>query len=240
MRIIKAKNYEEMSRKAANIFFSQIIFKPKSILGLATGSSVLGLYENLIKGYKDGDLDFSEVKTVNLDEYVGLAVTNDQSYRYYMENNLFNHINIKKENTNLPDGLAKDTDAECKRYDKCIEDLGGIDIQLLGLGHNGHVGFNEPGDIFVKGTHVITLDDSTIKANARFFADEKAVPRQAVTMGIQNIMLARKLVLCVSGKQKAKILKDVLFGEITPKIPGSVLQLHPDIIVVADADALEG
>lgn len=240
MRIIKTKNYDEMSRKAANIFFSQIVFKENSVLGLATGSSVLGLYNNLIDGFKIGDLDFSNVITVNLDEYVGLDSENDQSYRYYMNKNLFDHINIKKENTHLPDGLAEDAEAECAKYNKMIEDFGGIDIQLLGLGHNGHIGFNEPDETFIKETHVVTLDESTIKANSRFFADEKDVPRKAMTMGIQNIMQAKKIILCVSGEQKREILKKVMFGEITPKTPGSILQLHPDLTVVADEDALGG
>ena len=238
LEIIETKNYDEMSRKAANIFFSQIILKPDSVLGLATGSSVLGLYENLIKGYKNGDLDFSNIKTINLDEYAGLDKTNDQSYNYYMSNNLFNHINIKPENVNLPDGLAKDLKAECKRYNDLIENFGGTDIQLLGLGLNGHIGFNEPSDIFPKETHLVDLEESTIKANSRFFADEKDVPRQAVTMGIKNIIQAKKIVLCVSGKQKAKILKEVLFGCVTPKVPGSILQLHPALTVVADEEAL--
>jgi len=238
MRIIKAKNYDDMSRKAANIFFSQIIEKPDSVLGLATGSSVLGLYENLIKFYNAGDLDFSGINTVNLDEYVGLSCNNDQSYRYYMDNNLFKHINIKPENTNLPDGLAKDISAECARYNSLIEGFGGADIQLLGLGLNGHVGFNEPDDIFVKETHVVDLDESTIKANSRFFASESDVPKQAVTMGIKNIMQAKKVVLCVSGVKKAKILREVLYGDVTPQVPGSILQFHPDLIVVADEEAI--
>jgi len=238
MRIIKTKDYDDMSRKAANIFFAQITAKPNSILGLATGSSVLGLYKNLIESYKKGDLDFSGVTTVNLDEYAGLDGSNDQSYRYYMDNNLFNHVNIKKEYTNLPDGIAGDIEVECWRYNAVIEGFGGADIQLLGLGHNGHIGFNEPGEVFVKETHVVDLDDSTIKANARFFADEKDVPKKAVTMGIKNIMQAKKIVLCVSGQAKSKILKQVLFGEVTPRVPGSILQLHPDLIVVADEEAL--
>jgi len=238
MNIIKTKNYDEMSIKAAEIFISQIKSKPNSVLGLATGSSVLGLYESLIKSHKNDNLDFSNIKTVNLDEYAGLDGTNDQSYRYYMDNNLFNHINIKPENTHLPDGLAKDLQAECKKYNSDISSLGGIDIQLLGLGLNGHIGFNEPDDVFVKETHLVGLEESTIEANSRFFADKKDVPRQAITMGIQNIMHAQKIVLCVSGKAKASILKDVLFGEITPKVPGSILQLHPNLIVVADEDAL--
>jgi len=238
MKIIKTKNYDEMSSVAADIFFLQITTKPDSVLGLATGSSVLGLYENLIKEHVSGNLDFSNIKTINLDEYAGLGKTHDQSYRYYMDNNLFKHVNIKPENTYLPDGLAKDMKAECKRYNTLIENFGGADLQLLGLGLNGHIGFNEPGDVFTKETHLVDLEESTIKANARFFADEKDVPRQAVTMGIQNIMQAQKIVLCVSGKQKAKIVKEVLSGDITPKVPGSILQLHPDLTVVADEEAL--
>ncbi|MCL1809441.1 MAG: glucosamine-6-phosphate deaminase [Clostridiales bacterium] len=240
MRIVKTKDYDEMSRKAANIFFAQIVLKPDSVLGLATGSSVLGLYENLTASFKCGDLDFSEVKTVNLDEYAGLDGKNDQSYRFYMDGNLFSKVNIKKENTNLPDGLAKDMAAECARYNSLIESFGGVDIQLLGIGHNGHIGFNEPDCCFIKGTHVVDLSVSTIKANARFFADEKDVPSQAYTMGIQNIMQAKRIVLCVSGSQKAKILREALFGDVTPQVPGSVLQLHPDLIVVADEEALGG
>ena len=239
MRIIKTKNYDDMSRKAANIFFSQIVSKPDSVIGLATGSSVLGLYAELIESYRRGDLDFSGIRSVNLDEYVGLDGKSDQSYRYYMDNNLFDHVNIKKENTGVPDGLASDIQAECRRYDSLIESLGGTDLQLLGLGHNGHIGFNEPGDIFVRETHVVDLDESTIKANARFFEDENDVPRKAVTMGIQGIMRSKKLLLCVSGPQKAKILNEVLFGQITPRVPGSILQLHPDLIVAADEDALQ-
>jgi len=238
MRIIKTKDYNEMGRIAANIFFAQITQKPDSVLGLATGSSVLGLYENLIRLYNGGDLDFSRVKSVNLDEYIGLDGKSDQSYRYYMDNNLFKHINIKPENTHLPDGLAGDMGAECKKYEKLIESLGGVDLQLLGLGLNGHIGFNEPGDIFEKYTHIVDLEESTIKANSRFFANENEVPKQAVTMGIKSIMQAKKIVMCVNGEKKSKILKEVLFGVITPKVPGSILQLHPDFTVVADEEAL--
>ena len=238
MKIIRAKDFKDMSRKAANIFFAGIVEKPDCVLGLATGSSVLGLYENLIQFYNDGDLDFSGVKTVNLDEYAGLDGKNDQSYRYYMDNNLFEHVNIKPENTHLPDGRAGDMAAECNRYENLIKSLGGIDMQLLGLGLNGHIGFNEPDDIFVKETHIVDLDESTIKANSRFFPDESEVPRQAVTMGIKSIMQAKKIIMCVSGEKKSKILSEVLFGEVTPKVPGSILQLHPDFIVVADEEAL--
>ena len=236
--IIKAKDYNDMSMKAAAVFFELLAEKPDAVLGLATGSSVLGLYENLIAGYQSGTIDFSAVKTINLDEYAGLDGANNQSYRYYMNNNLFKHVNINKDNTHLPNGTAPDPDAECDRYNSLIESFGHADIQLLGIGNNGHIGFNEPGDGFVKGTHVVDLDESTIKANARFFEDEKDVPKQAYTMGIQNIMKAKKIVLCVSGRGKAEILREALFGEITPKVPGSILQLHPNLIVIADEEAL--
>jgi glucosamine-6-phosphate deaminase len=238
MRIIKTKNYDEMSRKAANIFFSQIVSKPDSVLGLATGSTVLGLYKNLINSYKSGDLDFSNIKTINLDEYAGLGETDDQSYSYYMHNNFFKHINIKPENINLIDGLAKDMNVECKRYNDLIESFGGTDIQLLGIGNNGHIAFIEPNDFFMKETHLVDLDEITIKANARFFANESDVPRKAVSLGTQNIMQAKRTLMCVSGKQKSKALREVLFGNITPKVPGSILQLHADFIVVADEEAL--
>ena len=238
MRIVKAKDYADMSAKAANLFFARLVTKPDSVLGLATGSSVLGLYGKLVESHRRGDLDFSLTKTFNLDEYVGLSPDDDQSYHHYMSENLFQHINIKRENARLPDGMAKDTRAECARYNALIEQAGGADIQLLGLGLNGHIGFNEPGDCFIKETHVVDLDASTIRANARFFADESQVPRQAITMGIQNIMRAKRVVLCVSGRQKAGILKAVLRGPVTPKVPGSILQFHRSLTVVADADAL--
>jgi glucosamine-6-phosphate deaminase len=238
MKIIKTKNYDEMSVEAASIFIKQVTSKPDSVLCFATGSSVLGLYENLIKAHKENNVDFSQIKTINLDEYAGLGEDNDQSYSYYMKTNLFNHINITHANTYIPDGLAKDLLAECEKYNSTLASLGSTDIQLLGLGLNGHIGFNEPSDEFPKVTHLVDLDESTIKANSRFFADEKDVPRQAITMGIQNIMHAKQIVLCVSGNAKAKILKEVLFGKVTPMVPGSILQFHPNLIVVADEDAL--
>jgi len=238
MNIIRARDFEDMSMKAADIVSAQVKRKPDSLLGLATGGSVLGLYANLTKDYENGNLDFSGIKTVNLDEYIGLDGVHDQSYRYYMDNNLFNHVNIKKENTHVPNGMSRDPGIECERYTNLIEKLGGIDLQLLGLGLNGHIGFNEPGIVFIKDTHVVELDESTIKANARFFAEEARVPGKAITMGIKNIMNAKKIVLCVSGKQKAGILKTVLFGDVTPLVPGSILQFHPDFTVVADEEAL--
>lgn len=238
MKIIRAKDYEDMSRKAANVIASQIILKNDSVLGLATGSTVIGLYKQLIRLYESGDLDFSEINTVNLDEYVGLSALHPQSYRYFMDNNLFKHVNIPPANTRLPDGMAKDTGKECSNYDAQIEELGGIDLQLLGLGLNGHIGFNEPDAIFPKGTHCVDLTESTIKANSRFFNNEDEVPKKAITMGIKNIMEAKMVVLCVSGKAKAPILPKVLFGPVTPNVPGSILQLHNNLTVVADLDAL--
>lgn len=232
MKYIKVKTYEELSRKAAAVIAAQVISKPNSVLGLATGSSPIGTYENLAKACDNGDLDFSEVTSVNLDEYVGLSTDNDQSYRYFMNKNLFEKINIKMENTNVPNGCATDIEAECKRYDALIEDLGGIDLQLLGIGLDGHIGFNEPCDEFVKGTNRVTLDPSTIEANARFFASIDEVPREAVTMGMQAIMQAKKVLLIANGKNKAEIMEKAFFGPITPKVPASILQLHKDLTVI--------
>lgn len=236
MRVIKVGGYDQMSRTAANIIAAQIIMKPDSVLGLATGSSPIGTYKRLIELNKSGDLDFSGITTVNLDEYCGLSVSHDQSYRYFMNTNLFDHINIKKENTHVPDGVAADYDEECRRYDKLIEELGGIDLQLLGIGHNGHIGFNEPDEVFEKYTHVMDLKQSTIDANSRFFAKKEDVPRQAITMGIKTIMSAKKILLIASGADKKEILERALYGPITPKVPASVLQLHPDLTVVCSVD----
>lgn len=236
MRVIKVGGYDQMSRTAANIIAAQIIMKPDSVLGLATGSSPIGTYKRLIEMNKSGDLDFSGITTVNLDEYCGLSVSHDQSYRYFMNTNLFDHINIKKENTHVPDGVAADYDEECRRYDKLIEELGGIDLQLLGIGHNGHIGFNEPDEVFEKYTHVMDLKQSTIDANSRFFAKKEDVPMQAITMGIKTIMSAKKILLIASGADKKEILERALYGPITPNVPASVLQLHPDLTVVCSVD----
>lgn len=238
MIICRAKDYNELSRKAANMIAAQVIMKPDCVLGLATGSSPIGTYEQLIEWYKKGDLDFSKVSSVNLDEYKGLDSENDQSYRYFMNTHFFNHVNIDKVNTSVPDGLEPDPDKACREYDEIIEKSGGVDLQLLGLGHNGHIGFNEPCDVFPCGTHCVDLAPSTIEANKRFFASEADVPRQAYTMGIRSIMLAKKIVVVVSGEDKADILKKVVCGPITPEVPASVLQLHPDVVIVADEAAL--
>ena len=238
MRLYRAKDYNDMSRKAANIISAQIILKPDCVLGLATGSTPIGTFQQLIARYQEGDLDFSQVRTANLDEYRGLTRDNDQSYYYFMYHNLFKEVNIDMANTNIPDGTNPDSAAEAARYDQVIRDLGGVDLQLLGMGHNGHIGFNEPGDAFDKGTHCVDLQPSTIEANKRFFASIDDVPKQAYTMGIQTIMSARKILLLVSGAEKAEILHKALCGPITPHVPASVLQLHNDVTVVADEAAL--
>lgn len=238
MRIYKRKDYQDMSRKAANIISAQIIMKPDSVLGLATGSSPIGAYQQLIEWYKKGDLDFSEVRTVNLDEYKGLSPDDPQSYRYFMNENLFKHVNIDIKNTNVPNGMAEEDAAECERYNQVIRSLGGIDLQLLGLGHNGHIGFNEPDDAFEKETHCVALTKSTLEANARLFDKPEDMPRYAYTMGIQSIMRAKKIVVVVSGEGKAEIVKRAFFGPVTPSVPASILQMHGDVTIVGDEAAL--
>ena len=238
MKIYRAKDYNDMSRKAANIISAQVIMKPGCVLGLATGSTPIGAYRQLVEWYKKGDLDFSEVTTVNLDEYRGLTRENDQSYYYFMNENLFDHINIDKSRTFLPEGMEADSDKACRDYNEIIQSVGGVDLQLLGLGHNGHIGFNEPGIAFETETHCVNLTERTIKANMRFFPAEKDVPRQAYTMGIKTIMSAKKILVVVSGEDKADIVKEAFFGPVTPAVPASILQLHNDVIVVADEAAL--
>ena len=238
MRIYVTEDYNAMSRKVANLLAAQVMMKPDCVLGLATGSTPVGAYQRLVELYRAGDVDFSQVKSINLDEYVGLAPTHDQSYRYFMQSNLFDHVNIDPSNTNVPLGLAEDPDAECRRYNQVIHDLGPIDLQLLGMGHNGHIGFNEPADAFPLETHVVDLTESTIQANARFFASADEVPRQAMTMGIQTIMQARKVLVAVSGQGKAEIVKKAFTGPVTPQVPASILQMHPDVILVGDKAAL--
>lgn len=238
MKVIKTKDYEQMSRVAANILSAQVIMKPKCVLGLATGSTPIGTYYQLIKWYEKGDIDFSEVTTINLDEYKGLSPENDQSYRYFMNTHLFDHINIDKNKTYVPNGLEPDSGKACSQYNQIIQKYGGIDLQLLGLGNNGHIGFNEPGSAFEKETHCVSLTQSTIDANARFFSSMDEVPREAYTMGIKTIMQAKKIVVVVSGLQKASIVKKAFFGPITPEVPASVLQLHNDVTIVGDEEAL--
>jgi glucosamine-6-phosphate deaminase len=238
MRIIRAKNYEDMSRKAANIISAQIILEPNCVLGLATGSSPLGVYKQLIEWYKKGDVSFSNVTSINLDEYFGLAPDDPQSYRYFMDSNFFSHIDIKPQSTYLPNGMEEDPDRESARYEAIIASCGGIDLQLLGLGHNGHIGFNEPGTAFEKDTHKVKLTKSTIDANKRFFNNPDKVPRYAYTLGIRSIMQARRILIIVSGSHKAKIVHDAFYGPVTPELPASVLQLHNNVTLVGDNDAL--
>ena len=238
MRVIRARDYEHMSRQAANIISAQVILKPDSVLGLATGSSPLGAYAQLIKWFEKGDVDFARVRTVNLDEYIGLSPDHPQSYHRFMYDNFFSQINVNQHSTNIPNACAHNIDAECRRYDALIDSLGGIDLQLLGLGVNGHIGFNEPSDIFEKGTHVVHLSDSTREANCRFFDSLEEVPDRAITMGIFDIIQAKRVVMVASGKNKAQAVKDAFFGPITPKVPASILQFHKDFILVADEDAL--
>jgi len=237
MKFVCGKDYAEMSVKAAEIIAQQVKDKPNCVLGLATGSSPVGTYKKLIEWYEKGELDFSNVSSVNLDEYRGLSGDNDQSYRYFMNTNLFDHINIDKARTNVPNGLEPDAEKACKDYDAVIEAAGGIDLQLLGLGHNGHIGFNEPADIFVKTTQCVDLQESTIEANKRFFASIDDVPRQAYTMGIQSIMMAKKVVVVVSGADKADIVAKAFTGPVTPQVPASILQMHQDVTIVGDEAA---
>ncbi len=239
MKIIRAKDYNDMSRKAANIISAQVIMKPDCVLGLATGGTPVGTYKQLVEWYNKGDLDFSEVTTVNLDEYRGLPREHSESYWSFMHRNLFDLVNVNPASINLPDGTNMDAEAECARYDAVIERAGGVDLQLLGIGHDGHIGFNEPSDAFDLGTHCVDLKPETIEANKRFFeGNEDLVPKQAYTMGIRTIMQARKVLMVASGKDKAEILKKAFFGPVTPEVPASILQMHPDFILVADEDAL--
>ena len=238
MRIYQEADYEGMSRRAANLISAEVIRQPDCVLGLATGSTPVGTYKQLTVWNQRGDFSFKEVRTVNLDEYKGLAPTHDQSYRYFMQANFFDHIDIHFENTHVPDGLATDAAAECARYDELIRSLGYADLQLLGLGRNGHIGFNEPDDCFTKPTHVVDLTQSTIDANARFFESADDVPRQALTMGIGCIMAARRILIIASGEDKAEAVYNAFCGPITPQCPASILQLHPDVVLVGDKAAL--
>lgn len=237
MRIYLSKNYEDLSRKAANVISAQIILKPDSVLGLATGSSPLGAYRQLIERFRQGDLDFSEITAINLDEYVGLSADHSQSYAYYMNANLYHHVNILPENTHIPDGTEMDAPKECARYDKLIYQFGGIDLQLLGIGENGHIGFNEPGTAFTRETHKAQLADGTIAANARFFDSVRDVPTHAYSMGIGGIMQARHILLIANGEKKASALAKALCGPVTPQVPASILQLHSHVTVVCDEAA---
>ncbi len=237
MNVYVFDNYDKMSEKGANILAGQIHLKPDSILGLATGSTPIGTYDGLISMYKAGEIDFSDVRSFNLDEYYPIEPTNDQSYAYFMNEHLFKHINMAKENIHIPAGNVADIEKECEKYDNMMEEAGLVDVQILGIGTNGHIGFNEPDDKFEKGTHKVDLDEETIKSNARFFEKIDDVPRQAISMGIGNIMRAKKVVLMASGENKAKIIKEMILGDITPRVPASILQLHPDVTILLDKEA---
>ena len=238
MKIYQEKDYDALSRRAANLISAEVIRKPDCVLGLATGSTPVGTYRQLSAWNQKGDFSFKDVRTVNLDEYLGLPPTHDQSYRYFMQENLFDKIDIPFEHTHVPDGMAADPEQECRRYDELVRSLGYADLQLLGLGRNGHIGFNEPGDCFRKETHVVELTQNTIEANARFFENEAAVPKKAITMGIGCIMAARRVLLVASGANKAEAVYRTVCGPITPQCPASILQLHNDVVIVGDEEAL--
>ena len=238
MRIINSHTYEAMSRKAADILAAQIQLKPNCVLGLATGTTPIGAYQGLIKKYESGSLDFSEVRTYNLDEYRGLTHEDPKSYHYFMNAQLFNPVNIDPANVHVPDGANTDADAACADYDRMVAEAGYCDLQLLGIGRNGHIGFNEPADEFSKGTHCVDLTESTIEANSRLFKKEEDVPRQAYTMGTQTIMNARCILMVANGENKAQAVRDMCFGPIVPTCPASILQLHPNVFVVCDDAAL--
>lgn len=232
MKKILCKTYDDMSRQAAQLIIDQIHAKPDSVLGLATGSSPIGMYQALIEAYKAGTVDFSKAKSFNLDEYYPIAPDNDQSYHYFMQEHLFRHINLSE--SHIPDGTAADVDRECTAYDKMIAEAGGIDLQVLGIGPNGHIGFNEPDDALFAGTHKTGLTQKTIQANARFFASIDDVPKMAITMGMGNILKAKKIVLLITGKNKTEVAEAIFNGKITCDLPASFLQLHPDTTVLID------
>lgn len=238
MRVYKVKDYDEMSRRAAHMIAAQVILKPDCKLGLATGSTPKGTYDYLIKWHKENYLDFKDVTIVNLDEYKGLCSDNEQSYHYYMKNRLIKHINVKEENTFIPDGSELDSEKACKEFSYILKRIGRLDLQVLGMGHNGHIGFNEPGDSYELGVHCVDLTEMTIKANSRFFDSISEVPTQAYTMGIKDIMSSKKILFIANGECKAEIVKKAFFGPVTPQVPASILQLHNDFTIIADEAAL--
>ena len=237
MEFIVAKNYEEMSRKAADVIAELVARKPSCILGLATGSTPEGLYAQLVKDCQEGKISFKDVSTYNLDEYRGLENDHPQSYHYFMEQHLFNHVDIDLAATHVPDGSNPDAAAACADYEAAIKASGGVDLQLLGLGHNGHIGFNEPADTFAKETNCVELTRSTIEANSRLFDHIDEVPTQAYTLGIGTLMRAAKILVVANGEGKAQIVRDAFFGPVTPQVPASILQFHPDVTVIVDEAA---
>jgi len=237
MRIIRTKDYYDMSRKTANMIAAQIMLKPNSLLGLATGASPIGAYKCLVEDYKCGNVDFSGISSVNLDEFYGIGADNEQSFHYFMNHHLFNHVNIKADNTFIPDGLAKDPDKECAQYEEIIRSKGGVDLLLLGLGLNGHMGYNEPADELKLNTHCTDLSPTTIEANKHLFADEGQMPLKANTMGVGTIMRSKAILMIVSGTAKANIVKEAFFGPVTTQVPASLLQLHPNFTIIGDEAA---
>lgn len=237
MNFIIADTYEDMSRKAADVISGLVAKDPACTLGLATGTTPIGLYSCLIDDYKNGAISFANVTSFNLDEYRGLDPKHDQSYRYFMQHYLFDHVDIRPESTHVPEGSNPDAGKACQEYEDAIRANGGVDLQLLGLGHNGHIGFNEPCDEFPVETHVVELTESTIQANSRLFDSIDEVPREAYTMGIGTIMKAKSVLVVANGAGKAQIVHDAFFGPVTPQVPASVLQLHPNVTVIVDAEA---
>lgn len=241
MKVLVEKDYESMSKKAGEIFIEAISKKPDIVLGLATGSTPIGMYKEIIRAYKEDGLDLSKVKTFNLDEYVGLSPDHPSSYRYFMNNELFNHININKENTYVPDGKAEDMEEYCKIYDEMIEKAGRIDIQVLGIGENGHIAFNEPDEALSVGTNIVKLTEDTIEVNSRFFDSIEEVPKTAITVGMGSILKARKIILLANGVKKAPVIKRLLNeNKVTTQLPVSFLLLHPDVTVIVDEAAYNG
>ena len=236
MKVIKVKNYEEMSEEALRVVLGVVREKPDAVLGLATGSTPLGLYAKMAEDHRENGTSYAQCRAVNLDEYVGLDISSDQSYVYFMRENLFKHIDIKPENTHIANGKADDKDAECARYNALLDELR-QDIQVLGIGSNGHIAFNEPGTAFDSVTHIVDLAESTIKDNSRLFNSIDEVPRQAFTMGLQNIMNAKKILILANGAGKAYAIRELVKGEIREEIPASILRNHPDCILICDEAA---
>ena len=237
MKVIVCQDYAEMSVKAARIIAGQVISKPDGILGLATGSTPEGTYKELIRLYENGLIDFSDIKTYNLDEYYPIKPDNDQSYRYFMDHHLFNYVNVKPENVHIPSGEMKNPAVECREYDEMVERDGGIDLQLLGIGQNGHIGFNEPGDSLYYETHLTDLTENTIQANSRFFSEGEVMPTFALTMGMGTIFSAKKILLLINGKNKHEAFKQLLTDKITTACPATLLKLHPNVTVLCDKEA---
>lgn len=237
MNVIVVKDYEALSKKAASLIQSHLSWQPDAVLGLATGSTPIGTYKALIDLYQQGEIDFSQVTTFNLDEYLGLDKSNEQSYDYFMKHQFFNHVNVREEAIHMPDGMSEDHEAACVSYEKSIVAHGGIDLQLLGIGHNGHIGFNEPNEEFEAKTHIVNLDQKTIEANKRFFDSVDDVPKQAISMGIKTIMRSKNILLLASGEDKADIIAKLVNNDITPDLPASVLHLHEHVIILVDEAA---